>query len=93
VGHVLVVRVCLAGESDARQGLVGNVSESVAAAFEGVKVGVVDVRCDHCGGDGLVAEHVAPAGEGQVAGQDQGGVLVAAGDELEGQFSGVFFER
>jgi hypothetical protein len=54
---------------------------------------VVDVRCDHCGGDGLVAEHVAPAGEGQVAGQDQGGVLVAAGDELEGQFSGVFFER
>ena len=32
-------------------------------------------------------------GERQVRGQDQGGVFVAAGDQLEEQVGGVLFER
>ena len=40
----------------------------------------------------MVAEDVSPSGEGQVAGQDDGGVLVAAGDELEEQVRGVLLE-
>jgi hypothetical protein len=51
--------------------------ESVAGAFEGDDFGVVDDAVDHGGGDDLVAEHVSPAGEWQVRGQDQRGVLVA----------------
>jgi hypothetical protein len=54
---------------------------------------VVNDAVDHRGSDDLVAEHVAPAGERQVAGQDQGGVFVAAGDELEEQVRGVLLER
>ena len=53
---------------------------------------MVDDAVDHRGGDGLVAEHAAPAAEGQVAGQDEGGVLVAAGHELEEQVRGVLLE-
>src|SRR5215204_2156170 len=64
VGHVLVVLVCLIGEADAGEGVIGEVLESVAAAFEGVDVGVVDDAVDHGGGDGLVAEDLSPAGEG-----------------------------
>ena len=41
-------------------------AEPVAGAFEGEDVGVVDDAVDHRGGDGLVAEHAAPAGERQV---------------------------
>jgi len=52
----------------------------------------VDDPVDHGGGDGLVAEHAAPAGERQVRGQDQGSVLVSAGDELEEQVRGVLLE-
>ena len=66
--------------------------QPVAATFEGVDVGVVDDAVDHRGGDGLVAEDVSPAGEWQVAGEDQRGVFVAAGDELEEQVRGVLFE-
>jgi hypothetical protein len=47
------------------------------SAFEGDDVGVVDDPVDHRGCDDLVAEDVSPAGEGQVAGQDQRGVFVA----------------
>ena len=65
--------------------------EPVAAAFEGVDVGVVEDAVDHGGGNSLVAEDVAPAGEGQVAGQDQRGAF-AVGDELEEQVRGVLFE-
>jgi site-specific DNA recombinase len=43
----------------------------------GEDVGVVDDAVDHGGGDGLVAEHGSPAGEGQVAGEHEGGVFVA----------------
>jgi len=54
---------------------------------------VVNDPVDHRGGDGLVSEHVAPAGEGKVAGQDQRGVFIARGDELEEQVRGVLLER
>ncbi|HZJ04368.1 MAG TPA: recombinase family protein [Nocardioidaceae bacterium] len=46
----------------------------------GDDLGVVDDAVDHGRRDGLVDEDVAPAGEGQVAGQDQGGVFVAGRD-------------
>jgi len=49
----------------------------VRGSFQGDDFGVVDDAVDHCGSDDLVAEHVSAAGEGQVAGEDQGGVLVA----------------
>ena len=62
-------------------------------AFEGQDVGVVDDAIDHRGGDGVVTEDVSPPGERQVAGQDDRGVLVAAGDELEEQVRGVLLER
>ena len=47
---------------------------------------------DHGRGDDLVSEHVTPAGEWQVGGQDQRGVFVAAGDQLEEQVRGVLLE-
>jgi hypothetical protein len=53
---------------------------------------VVDDAVDHRGGDCLVSEHAAPAGERQVAGEDQGGVFVAGGNELEEQVRGVLLE-
>ena len=46
---------------------------------------MVDDAVDHGGGDGVVAEDFTPSAEGQVAGQDEGGVFVSAGDELEEQ--------
>ena len=46
-------------------------AESVAGAFEGEYVGVVDDAVDHRGGDCLISEHAAPAGERQVRGEDQ----------------------
>lgn len=48
----------------------------------------VDHRCRHQ----VVTEDVAPAGEGQVRGQDQRGVFIAAGDELEEQIGSILFE-
>ena len=59
------------------QGVDPGVAESVAGALEGDDLCVVDDAVDHRGGDDLVAEDVSPAGEGQVAGQDQRGVFVA----------------
>ena len=53
------------------QGIDSGVPEPVAAAFQGDDFGVVNDPVDHRCGDELVAEHVAPAGEGQVAGEDQ----------------------
>ena len=43
------------------------VLESVAGAFEGDDVGVMNDPVDHRRGDGQVAEHVSPAVEGNVA--------------------------
>jgi hypothetical protein len=63
--------------SDAGEAVDSASSESVAGAFEGEYVGVVDDAVDHGCGDGLVAEDAAPSGEGRVAGEDQRGVFVA----------------
>ena len=84
--------VCLVLGSDAGEAVDAPAAEPVAGAFHGEDVGVVDDAVDHGGGDGLVSEHCAPAGERQVGGQDQGGVLVAGGDELEEQVGGVLLE-
>ena len=54
---------------------------------------MVDDAVDHRGGDGLVAEDASPATERQVAGQDEPGVFVAAGRELEEQVGCVLLER
>ncbi len=61
------------------------VFQSVGVAFEGDDFGVVDEAVDHGGGDDIVAEDFTPASERLVAGDDQGGSLVAGGDELEEQ--------
>ena len=53
---------------------------------------MVDDAVDHGGGDGVVTEDFAPSAEWQVAGQDQGGVFVSAGDELEEQVRCFGFE-
>jgi hypothetical protein len=59
----------------------------VAGAFEGEYVGVVDDPVDHGGGDDLVAEDGAPAGERQVGGQDERGVFVARGASWKNRFA------
>jgi hypothetical protein len=46
--------------SDAGQGVDPAVAESVAGAFQGEYVGVVDDPVDHRGCHGLVAEDTAP---------------------------------
>ena len=72
-----MVLVCLVFGSYAGEAVDAASAEPVAGAFEGQDVGVVDDAVDHRGGDGLVAEYGSPAGERQVGGQDQRGVLVA----------------
>src|SRR5271169_75294 len=67
-------------------------STAALRSVGGQDVGVVHDPVDHRGGHDLVAEHVAPAGEGQVRGQDQRGVFVAAGDQLKEQVGGVVLE-
>ena len=68
------------------------VAEAVAVAFQRDYVGVVDESVDHGGGDDVVAEHLSPASELLVGGDDQAGVLVAGGDELEEQVRRFGFE-
>lgn len=51
-----------------------------------------DDPVDHRGDDDLVAEDSAPASERQVAPEDQRGMIVRAGDELEPQVRGVLSE-
>jgi len=53
---------------------------------------VVDESVDHRGGDDLVAEDLAPAAEGQVAGDHDRALFVAGGDELEEQVRRVVVE-
>ena len=53
---------------------------------------MVDEAVDHGGGDDVVAEDLAPAAKWFVAGDDQRGAFVAAGDELEEQVGGFGFE-
>src|ERR1700722_10011636 len=69
------------------------VFESVAVSFQSNDVGVVDEAVDHGGGDGVVAEDLAPPAERLVGGDDEAGPLVAAGDELEEQVGGLGLER
>lgn len=61
--------VCRVLGSDAGETVDPSAAESVTGAFEGEDAGVVDDSVDHCGGDDLVAEDAAPAGEGQVRGE------------------------
>ena len=58
-----MVLVCLVLGPDAEEAVDAAVAKPVAGAFESENVGVVDDPVDHRGGDGLVAEHGAPAGE------------------------------
>src|SRR4051794_35725239 len=57
------------------------VFEAVAIALEREDLGVVDEPVDHCGGDDVVAEDLAPGAEGLVAGHHERRALVAARDE------------
>ncbi len=68
------------------------VAEAVAVAPEAEDFGVVDEPVDHRGCDDLVAEDLAPGGEGFVAGDDQRGALVAGTDEREHQVGGLRVE-
>ena len=53
---------------------------------------MVNDSVDHGCGDGLVAEYAGPAGERQVAGEHERGVLVAGADELEEEVRRVLLE-
>ena len=53
----------------------------------------MDEPVDHRGGDGVVAEDLAPGAERLVGGDDQAGALVAAADEHEHQVGGLGVER
>jgi hypothetical protein len=55
-------------------------------------LGVVHQPVDH-GGDDVVAEHLAPAAEHLVAGDDQAGAFVAGGHQLEEQVRRFGLER
>ena len=68
------------------------VAQAVAVALERDDLGVVDEAVDHGGGDDVVAEDLAPAAEGLVAGDDHRGAFVAAADEHEHQVGGLGIE-
>ena len=53
------------------------VFETVGVPLDVDDFGVVDEAVDHGGGDGVVAEDLAAATEGQVRGDDAGGSFVA----------------
>ena len=61
--------------------------------FRDEDFGVVDEPVDHGGGGDLVAEDLAPGAEGLVAGDDQAGAFIAAGDEHEHQVRGLGIKR
>ena len=84
IDHLLVHRVVGRGGGDAAE---VSVFESVAVAFEGDDLGVVHKSVDHRGGDDVIAEHLAPAAEGLVAGDDQGGAFVAADTSWKNRFA------
>ena len=54
---------------------------------------MVHEAVDHGGGDDVVAEYLAPAAEGFVAGDDQAGPFIAGRHQLEEQVGGLGFER
>jgi hypothetical protein len=59
-GFVVLAGFCC-GRGDAAE---VSVLEPVAVSFQGDDVGVVDEAVDHGGGDGVVAEYLAPANRG-----------------------------
>ena len=59
------------------------VAEAVGVAVEGEDDGAVQEAVEEGGGDGVVAEDLAPGSDAPVAGQDDGGFEVALGDDLE----------
>ena len=59
------------------------VAEAVGVAVEGEDDGAVQEPVQEGGGDGGVAEDLAPGSDASVAGQDDGGFEVALGDDLE----------
>src|SRR5271157_712188 len=54
-----------------------------AGTVDGDDVAVVEEAVEDGGGEDLVGEDLAPFAEGLVAGDDDGALLVAAGDDLE----------
>ena len=77
LGYLFVLSVCRILGSDAGEAVDAASAESVAGAFQGEDVGVVNDAVDHRCCDGLIAEDPAPAAEWQVAGEHERGVLVA----------------
>ena len=59
------------------------VAEAVGVAVEGEDDGAVQEAVQEGGGDGGVAEDLSPGSDASVAGQDDGGLEVALGDDLE----------
>src|SRR2546428_6515152 len=66
--------------------------EAVALALDVDDRRVMQEAVEDGGGDDPVAEHLAPDGEGLVRGDEDGALLVAAGDELEEQGGGPTVE-
>ena len=79
--------VVLGGRGDAAEVAA---LEPGAVPGEGDALGVVHEPVDHSGGDHIVTEHLAPAAELLVAGDDQRGAFVA---EVEALGQGVAFAR
>ena len=63
------------------------VLEPVAVALEADHLGVVDQAVDHGRGHHGVAEHLAPATELLVGGDDDAGPLVAGGHQLKNRLA------
>src|SRR5664279_4561878 len=83
------VLLVLGGLGSCGRGWPGSVAAgAVGLAVQGNDVGVVDEAVDGGGGDDVVAEGFAPAGEREVRGDHDRAGLVAAGDELEEQRCG-----
>jgi hypothetical protein len=95
---VVVMSSCDGGSAMVAAGLVGAAQVGVAGVVVAQAVGLAgDVEHDAAvqqpveqrGGDGRVAQDVAPAGDRPVGGDDGAGLAVALGDDLE-QRGGAF---
>ena len=75
----------------------GEISAAVFEAPAGIAglddVAVMGQAIEHGGGHLGVAEHLRPIGEGEVGGDEQGGVLVELADQVEQQLSSGLAER
>ncbi len=69
------------------------VAESVGVAVEVEDDGAVEEAVEHGGGDGGVAEDLGPGSDATVGGQDDAGLGVALGDDLEQGGGGLGGER